>query len=131
MTPRLLPLLRPVATAVLALLLPLGVLPGCQTPQPGVKSAFGSQFAVVGATVEEATEAAVAVLEELGVGEVTATSTEIDGEVTGFTADRTRVEVYTVREEAGKTELSVMVGAMGDAATGAEIITRIRQRLGS
>ena len=125
-----LPLLRPVIAA-LVLLLPLGVLPGCQTPQSGVKSAFGSQFAIVSATVEETTEAAVAVLEALGVEEVTATSTEIDGEITGFTADRTRVEVYTVREDEGKTELSVTVGAVGDAATGAEIIARIRQRLGS
>ena len=129
--PRLRPLQHAAAAAAAASLLALAAaVPGCQTPQPGVKSALGSQYAVVDASVEEATEAASAVLEEMGLGEVKATSTEVDGEVSGFTDDRTRVEVYVAEEAPGRTEVSVMVGALGDAATGTAVIASIRERLG-
>lgn len=121
------------APALLAAPLLLGgpLLPGCQGPQPGVKSAFGSQYALIDAGVEETTEAAVAVFEEMGLREVAASSTEVDAEITGFTADRTRVEAYVAIEEEGRSELSVIVGALGDAATGAEVISRVRAKLGS
>lgn len=108
-----------------------GLLAGCQTPQSGVKTAFGSQFAIVNASVAETTEAAAAVLEQLAISEITATSTEIDSEVTGFLPDRTRVEVYAAREAEGRTEVSVNVGALGETDTGARIVSMIRERLGS
>ena len=125
--------MKKILRVVLPALLLLGAaaLPACKTHRPGVKSAFGSQFAVVDAGVEPATAAAVAVLEEMGLEEVRATSTEVDGEVTAFKEDRTRVEVYVATEAEGRSEISVMVGAMGDAATGTGIIARIREKLGS
>ncbi|BAM03218.1 hypothetical protein PSMK_10590 [Phycisphaera mikurensis NBRC 102666] len=112
------------------LLASLAAIGGCQTRQPGVKSAFGSQYAIVASTVADTTEAAAAVLEEMGLEEVTATATDVDGEITGFTRERTRVEVYAAQEDPTRTEVSVMVGAMGEAAVGTEIIARIREKLG-
>ena len=113
-----------------ALALGLAVLPACKTDTAGVKSNYRQQYTTVDATAPEATEAAKEVLESLGLKDVKATSTKLDGMATAKTADGTDVTVSVKRVTGSSSELTVVVGTLGDPQLGKTIVSKIRENLG-
>lgn len=118
-------------TATLSML--LGVtnvtLTGCATDAPGIKSNYVQQWSTVNGSVEEATEAAEAVLSDYDLKDVTTTSTKIDGNAKGTMADGTEVAVDTRKLTDETSEVSVRVGTVGDPTLGTEIVQKIEAEL--
>lgn len=124
--------MKAIFTHVMCGVLLLGMpatLTGCQTNQPGVKSTYRSQWTTVDGTTMKATEAAKDVLEDLNLKNIQSTSTAVDGNVTGYTADETKISVDVQRVTDKTSQVSVNVGSMGDPDMGKDIIARIQKKL--
>ncbi len=104
-------------------------LPGCKTDQEGVKTNYRSQWQTFTASVEDATDAAEAALSGLELKSVESSSTKIDGQATGLTADETKVTVSVAKVGDDQAEVSVYVGKLGDPELGKAILADIGQRL--
>jgi hypothetical protein len=115
---------------ILSLGFVVGVLPACQPDQPGVKSTHRSQWANVHAGTVDATDAARATFEELGLRNIEGAATEVDGQVVGYLADNTRVIVSIARVTENASEVTVNVGRLGDPDLGKDILARIQARTG-
>jgi Zn-dependent membrane protease YugP len=101
----------------------------CQSShEQGVKSNYRAQWTPVNADTRATTEAARAVLNEQGLKDVMADSTEVDGKATGKKADGTKVDVSIERQGDNKSQVSVVVGTIGQPALGAEIARMIKDR---
>lgn len=102
----------------------------CETTQPGVKSSQFKQYTTIEAGTAEATKAAEGVLKDLGLHDVTSSSTNVDGWAKGFMADKTPVNVSLERVGEKTSDISVHVGSFGDPSLGSDIIGRVRKSLG-
>lgn len=103
---------------------------GCSTGEPGVRNSFGTLRTQVNADPPRVTRAAEAVLNDLDLVRVSSASTEVDGEVVGYTASDKKVSVSIDQEEEGRSKLKVRVGAFGDEDLGLAVINRIEKQLG-
>ena len=104
-------------------------LSACQsTHEEGVKSNYMTQWTTVNADTNKTTDASKAVLEEEGLKEIKASSTNLDGTATAKKADGSKVQVKVQKKGDTGSEVSVNVGTMGDPAVGAEIARKIKER---
>jgi hypothetical protein len=111
----------------------LGLAPlACQITPSGLKTSMFSQYTTIEAGTASATEAAEAVLADLGLHEVEARSTNVDGWAKGLLSDKTPVTVTLERigESDNLSQISVRVGSFGDTSVGQDIIARVRKKLG-
>ena len=116
-------------TVVTAAIIAMFALSACQsTHESGVKSSYRTQWTKVAADPKKTTEAASAVLAQDGLKDITTSSTNIDGLVTGRKADGTKVKVSIQKQKDAGSEVSVNVGALGDPALGAELARKIKDR---
>jgi hypothetical protein len=114
-----------IATAALA----AAFAAGCESGQEaGVKTNYRTQWTNVDADTREATELARAVLEEEGLKEVKASSTNVDGTASGKMADGTKVNVTVKKQTDARSEVSVNVGKLGDPGLGADLAKKIKDR---
>lgn len=112
-----------------SLVLGAAAFTGCETDQAGVKSSYRSQWTNIDATTDEATQAAEAALNELGLNDVESRSTKVDGQAMGKTADGTKVTVSVARVTEETSQISVNVGRTGDPQLGKQIIADITDRI--
>jgi len=100
---------------------------GCKsTKEEGVTSNIMTQWTDVAANTKVTTDAAKAVLEEEGLKEVTASSTNMDGTASGKMADGTKVKVNVTKKSDTSSQVEVGVGTMGSPTRGAEIAKKIK-----
>jgi hypothetical protein len=102
----------------------------CQITPSGLKTSMFSQYTTIEAGTASATEAAEAVLEDLGLHEIEARSTNVDGWAKGLLSDKTPVTVTLERLGENLSQISVRVGSFGDTSVGQDIIARVREKLG-
>ena len=103
---------------------------GCKsTHQEGVTSNMHSQWATVSADTATTTGYAKDVLMDMGLTDVTGSSTNVDGMAMGKKADGTKVHVAVKKVDAG-SQVSVTVGTMGDPTLGADIVSKIQAKAG-
>jgi hypothetical protein len=114
-----------IAAAAVAIALFIGA---CTSTQEGVKTNMLEQWTTVAANTEKTTEAAKAVLEEHGLKEVTAESTNIDGKATAKKADGTKITVSIAKESGEVSKVTIAVGKMGDSTLGAELAKKIKEK---
>jgi hypothetical protein len=60
---------------------------------------------------------------------ISATSTAVDGNVVGYTADNTKISVEVQKVTEKTSQVSVYVGSMGDPDMGKDILARIQKEL--
>lgn len=115
---------------VCAVALALGLLASaCQsTHEKGVTSDLRTQWTDVKADTKDTTNAAKDVLKDVGLQDVTATSTNVDGKATGKKADGTEVDVTITKTGEKKSQVSVTVGTIGEPKLGADIARRIKDK---
>jgi hypothetical protein len=119
---------RTLTTAAVALVLALA-LSACQsTHEKGVNSNYLSQWTKVDADVKKTTKAAEWALNDAGLRDVNAVSTNVDGTATAKKADGTKVNVSIKKEKENSSEVSVTVGKMGEPSLGAELARKIKDR---
>jgi hypothetical protein len=111
------------AVAILAMMW----LGGCKSDSEGVKSSYRSQWVQVSAGTEATTKAAEAVLKDNKLTDVKSKSTGLDGEASGNMADGTKVNVSVKAKGAG-SEVTVVVGRLGDPAIGDRIAAEIKSK---
>ena len=99
---------------------------GCQSGHE-IQSDSMSQWTYVAATPAATAHAAKAVLNDMGLGNVQASSSEIDGSASGVYADGRVIHVNIMKNDAG-SRLEVAVGAGGDRSLGTMIVERIRDK---
>ena len=114
---------------VVVALMGVVILAACETSQPGVKSTVRSQWATVHAAPPKAAEVAADVLQELQLKNVESKSTAVDGLITGFTADETKISVSIERAGPSSSEVTVTVGAFGDQSLGSDILGRMQNKI--
>src|SRR5688572_29801164 len=89
----------------------------CQSKhEEGVKSDYRAQWTSVNADTSATTEAARAVLNEQGLKDVKANSTQVDGKATAKKADGTKVDVTIKKQSDNMSQVSVVVGTIGQPA---------------
>lgn len=118
-------------TAVAALVLGLGTMTfvGCASRhEEGVTSTYRSQYEDVAADTKTTTQAAEAVLNDMGLKSVNSTSTAVDGKATAKLADGTDVKVGIDKETAMTSKVTVTVGMIGDPKLGAEIAKKTKMK---
>ncbi|MEL7089636.1 MAG: DUF3568 family protein [Planctomycetota bacterium] len=106
-----------------------GLMTGCSTDAPGIKSNYVQQWTLVSGSVEEATAAAEDVLGEYDLKDVKTQSTKLDGMATGEMADGTEINVDIRKATDETSEVTVRVGTAGDPALGIEIAEKIKEEL--
>jgi len=114
-------------TAMILALAAIGLSFGCQSGHEGVKSDYRSQWTTVSADTAKTTDAAKAVLQEEGLKDIKASSTNLDGTAHAKMADGTKVDV-SIKKEGSGSQVSVVVGTMGDPTVGASIAKKIKDR---
>src|SRR4051794_11571694 len=103
------------------------VLTACQSShQEGVKSDYRAQWLNVNADTTATTEAARAVLTDEGLKNVQASSTNVDGKVSAKKADGTPVNVAIQKQTNTTSQVSVVVGTVGQPTLGAELARKIK-----
>src|SRR5947209_8713178 len=113
------------APSILLSIFACSMLTACQSHhEEGVKSSYRSQWTDVNADTRTTTEAARAVLQDEGLKDINASSTNVDGMAEGKQADNTRVNVSIKKTDKG-SQVSVTVGMMGNPSLGAETAKRI------
>jgi hypothetical protein len=101
---------------------------GCQSShEEGVKSNYVQQWTDVSTDPATTADAAKAVLMDEGLRDVKSNATGVDGTAEGKKADGTKVKVSIKKKDTG-SQVSVMVGTMGDPALGAEVAKKIKMR---
>ena len=106
------------------------VLAACQSKhQEGVTSDYRAQWLSVNADTTATTEAARAVLADEGLKDVQASSTNVDGKATAKKADGTKVNVSIKKQSDTMSQVSVVVGTVGQPALGAELARKIKDRV--
>jgi hypothetical protein len=104
-------------------------LSACQSKhEEGVTSDYRAQWTNVNADTNATTEAARAVLMEQGLKDVKGSSTNVDGMATAKKADGTKVNVTIKKQSDNVSQVSVVVGTVGQPALGAEIARMIKTR---
>ncbi len=99
------------------------------THEEGVKSNMMTQWTDVNADAMATTDAAKAVLMDENLKDVSGSSTNMDGKVTGKMADGTKVTVTVKKEpKATMSQVSVNVGTMGNPSLGANLAKKIKMR---
>ena len=111
-----------------ALLIGLSTAACQSTHQSGVSSDYRTQWTDVNANTRATTEAARAVLESNGLKDVSANSTNVDGHATAKKADGTKVNVSVQRQSDTKSQVSVVVGTVGEPKLGADLAKQIKQQ---
>ena len=111
-----------------ALMLGLSGAACSSTHQSGVTSDYRTQWTDVHANTRATTDAAKAVLNDNGLKNVTANSTEVDGHATAQKADGTKVNVTVQKQSDTKSQVSVVVGTVGEPKLGADLAKQIKQR---
>ena len=106
------------------------IITACQTTEPGVRSTGFEQYTTIERGTAEATKAAEEVLHDLGLQDVTSSSTNIDGWASGKMADGTPVKVTLKRQWDNLSDIYVKVGSVGDTSLGKDIIAKVRSKLG-
>lgn len=104
---------------------------GCESHhEQGVTSNYHAQWTNVNGDTQTVTDAAKSVLSEMNLRDVSGQATNVDGHAMAKKADGTKVDV-TVRKNEGGTgsQVSAVVGTMGDPALGAEIVKKIKERV--
>ena len=120
--------MKSLTTLTLALIATM-LLSACQSKhEEGVTSNYRAQWTPVNANTQDTTEAARAVLNEEGLKDVQASSTNVDGKATAKKADGTKVNVSIEKESDRTSQVSVVVGTVGQPALGAEIARKIKER---
>ena len=105
------------------------LLSACQSKhEEGVTSDYRAQWTSVNANTNDTTEAARAVLNEQGLKDVQASSTNVDGKATAKKADGTKVNVTVKKQSDTMSQVSVVVGTIGQPALGAELARMIKDR---
>ncbi len=115
--------------AVGAILLVLGSLGGCQIVSPGVTYNIGTLEALISATPEDLTNAAVGVIEDMKLTVVSAESTGLDGKVVARTAQKKTIKIDIKRQDNNVCHIAIRVGRLGDQNTSMLILERIKGRL--
>jgi hypothetical protein len=101
---------------------------GCKSHhQEGVTSNMHSQWATLSSDPPTTTGYAKDVLTDMGLMDVTGSSTNVDGTAMGKKSDGTKVHVAIKKVDAG-SQVSVTVGTMGDPDLGAEIVSKIKAK---
>ena len=124
---------RRISWAALCATIALGLVAvtsgGCKsTHEEGVKSNMMSQWADVNANTKVTTDAAKAVLEQEGLMEVKASSTNLDGKASAKMADGTKVNVNVTKKSDTTSQVEVTVGTMGSPTRGAELAKKIKMK---
>jgi hypothetical protein len=104
----------------------------CQTTEPGVTSTQFQQSTHMEVGTAKGTQAAEAVLKDLGLKDITSSATNLDGWAKGMMSDKTIVKVGLERvgQAEDVSEVTVTVGSFGDPTLGKDIIRRMRNKLG-
>ncbi len=103
---------------------------GCTSKKdPGVKSNYLTQWANVEGNTKQATDAAKDVLTDLGLKDIDAKSTEVDGKAVGKKADGTKITCEIERITDNTSKVKVSVGSVGDPALGEDIVKKIKDKL--
>ena len=106
----------------------MSMMTACQSHhEEGVTSSYRSQWTDVNADTKTTTEAARAVLQDEGLKDINASSTNVDGMAEGRQADNTKVNVAIKKTDKG-SQVSVTVGMMGNPSLGAETAKRIKEK---
>ena len=114
-----------VLTAALGLAIGLSA---CKSSESGVKTSYRSQWTDVMANTEKTTDAAKAVLEAEGLKDIKAESTALDGKASAKKADGTKINVSVKKKNDKTSELTVVVGTMGDPSEGAALAKKIKDK---
>jgi hypothetical protein len=116
--------------AALVLICGVTLSMGCKSHhEEGVTSNMHSQWATVSSDPATTTGYAKDVLMDMGLKDVTGSSTAVDGMAMGKKADGTKVHVAIKKVDAG-SQVSVTVGTMGDPDLGAQIVSKIKAKAG-
>ena len=100
---------------------------GCSSShQEGVKSNLHTQWTDVYADVKTTTSAAEKVFKDDELTDVSSQATQIDGEASGVSADKTKIWASVKKTDKG-SQLSVQVGKVGSPKRGAEYAAKIKQ----
>ena len=103
-------------------------LVGCAShDDASVKSDYHSQWTNVSADTAASANAAKAVLTDLGLNDVTASSTGIDGVAQGTKANGAVIKVNIKKTDTG-SQVEVVVGTLGDPHMGVEIAEKIKAK---
>jgi hypothetical protein len=103
---------------------------GCSTSQPGMRNTMGRVSATLGARPDKVAAAAERVMKRMDLIRVTETSTKVDGEVVGFTAQDKKVTISMKADGENRSAVGVRVGAMGDSNLSVLLLTGIEKDLG-
>ncbi len=104
-------------------------LVGAGAGAAGVAYVAGELQANVDGTPPQVVNATLDAFEDMDIAIVSYDSSDMDGEVTGRTADDTRVQVSVDRETDRTSELGIRVGTFGDEQMSRRIYDRIRENL--
>ncbi len=113
------------AFAVIAGLVPLLMVPGCQT----TRKATGTRFVHFSAAPDEVVRAAEGALEELELQKVSSSATKLDGEIEAKTAQGKKISITVTKEGEGVSKFAIKVGTLGDETMTNAIIEKTRARL--
>lgn len=116
------------AFALLAGIVALAPLSGCNTGREGITKVFGTYTTRVSAPADQAIAAAREVFREMSLTEVSYTATVFDGRLIAQSATDKTFEVTTRKAGERMSELSVRVGT-GDEKLTYEIIDKIKMKL--
>jgi hypothetical protein len=106
-------------------------LMGCESHhEQGVTSNYHAQWTNVNGDTATVTDAAKSVLSEMNLRDVSGQATNVDGHAMAKKADGTKVDVTVRKNEGGAgSQVSAVVGTMGDPTLGAEIVKKIKDRV--
>ncbi len=117
-------------TYVALLAIGMMLLGGCKTDQAGVTNRAGTIKATLAAGPAAVTEAAEAVLDEMDLIIINASSTAIDGRVIARTAQDVKVRVDSKKIGESVSEVFIRVGNLGDSELSLTILDEIKEELG-
>lgn len=122
--------LRLTATILFAPMLAIG--PGCVAARNAASDTVewvrGSLEEVVDVPIERVGQAATATLNEMKLREIDSKVDAIDGEVTGLTAQDTRITILLKQVTPKTTKISIRVGVFGDEAISHQVFESMQKR---
>ena len=103
---------------------------GCTSSKdPGVKSNYLMQWVNVEGDTTATTNAAKDVLTDMGMKDITAQSTTVDGRAIGKTAEGTKITIDVEKITDKTSKVKTTVGTVGDPALGEDICKKIKDKL--